>query len=166
MEKNILVLEDIVKQGIEFKEEVCFSGEFGQQVFDKPFEDGGNPITGLLFEKYNNGNLNYYSYYVDGIQNGESVTFYESGEISSYCVMDSGQVYGEIKKWYKTGLLKSLEMCKYGVVISSKHYDEKGDIIMEKLEPSRIEQKMLEKYEKFIPNKDLDKWKAILKLKQ
>ncbi|MCM3700718.1 hypothetical protein [Paenibacillus macerans] len=55
-EISFLTEEEVLLNGIEFTGDVCFSGEFGDQVFDKPMEEGGKPITGLVFEKYNNGN--------------------------------------------------------------------------------------------------------------
>lgn len=39
---NILRMEDVLLTGIEFTDDVCFSGNSGQEVFDKPIEDGGN----------------------------------------------------------------------------------------------------------------------------
>lgn len=39
---NIKVLsqEKIVEKGIEFVGDICYSGEYGQQVFDKYMEEG------------------------------------------------------------------------------------------------------------------------------
>lgn len=41
---NIKTKAEILKEGIEFSGDVCFSGEYGQQVYDKEMEDGGHPI--------------------------------------------------------------------------------------------------------------------------
>ena len=44
-----LSVEEVLKEGIEFAGDVCYSGEYGQQVYSEPMEDGGEPITGLLY---------------------------------------------------------------------------------------------------------------------
>ncbi|WP_340398980.1 hypothetical protein [Paenibacillus sp. FSL H8-0079] len=52
LDYNLLSIEEVLLEGIEFEGEVCFSGKYGQEVFDKPIEDGGHPISGLLYERY------------------------------------------------------------------------------------------------------------------
>ena len=42
--------EIVLERGIEFNGEVCYSGEFGQQVCTKEVEDGGIPINGIIYE--------------------------------------------------------------------------------------------------------------------
>ena len=92
---NIKTKDEILKEGIEFSGDVCFSGEYGQQVYDKEMEDGGHPITGLVYEKDEIGNILYYAFYDDGVQNGDYVSFYESGEIKEMHVMRNGAKWGE-----------------------------------------------------------------------
>ncbi|GAB6085909.1 toxin-antitoxin system YwqK family antitoxin [Alkaliphilus crotonatoxidans] len=111
-------------------------------------EEGGNPITGLVFERYINGNINYYSYYKNGIQDGECVNFYETGEPKRYCIMRRGQILGKNIVWYKNGNIKLIEYSKYGIVCSYEKFDEQGNMIDRKIEPNNVEKTLLEKYKK------------------
>lgn len=151
---NILSQDEVLRRGIEFIEDVCYSGEYGQQVYNLPMEEGGNPITGLVYEKYSNGKINYYSYYENGIPNGEYVDFYESGQPKRHCIMNKGQILGENIVWYENGTIKLQEECKYGIVIFSKEFDEEGRVVSEKTEPNSFEKGLLEKYEKLYEGKN------------
>ena len=52
MEKESILTEEVILQkGIEFIGEVCYLGEYVQQVFNKPMEDGGKPINGIIYER-------------------------------------------------------------------------------------------------------------------
>lgn len=144
---NILSEDEVFKNGVEFDGDVCFSGLFGQQVYNRPMEEGGEPITGLVYEKYNNGHLAYYCYYENGFKNGEYVRFYKSLRIYKYCIMKNGQIRGKRTEWYENGDIKFIEYCKYGVVISYEKWDEKGNLIDKKIEPNDSQKKLLEKFE-------------------
>ncbi|MEO2211603.1 hypothetical protein ABGV40_12235 [Paenibacillus amylolyticus] len=144
---NILRMEDVLLTGIEFNDDVCFSGNSGQEVFDKPIEDGGKPISGLLYERYDNGNLAYYSYYKNGLADGDYVNYYESGRISSFQKMSKGVITGEFISWFENGNHKSIANYKYGFAITYREWDIEGVLINEKLEASEFEKKMIEKYD-------------------
>ena len=140
--------DEIINCGIEFAGEVCYSGEYGEQVYTKEMDEGGIPVEGIVYERYANGNIRYYSYYSDGIPNGPCVRFYENGNVKSYCVMDSGTIDGENTEWYKNGEVKIKENCKYGLVLTSQEFDKYGNIINEKKELLDYEKKLYEKYMK------------------
>ncbi|MDQ0497026.1 toxin-antitoxin system YwqK family antitoxin [Paenibacillus brasilensis] len=144
---NILSMEEVLQEGIEFTDDVCFSGKNGQEVFDKPIEDGGNPISGLVFERYKNGNLAYYSYYENGIAEGEYVKFYENGKLESFQNMNKGVLLGRSTSWFENGAIKSIAECKYGFKLTYKEWDINGELITEKLEPSEFEKSMINKYD-------------------
>ena len=145
---NILSEDEVLKNGIEFDGDVvCYSGIYGQQVYNRPMEEGGEPVTGLIYEKYRNGHLNYYCFLENGIKNGEYVGFYDSTKIKKFCVMKKGQVFGERIEWYENGSIKSTEHCKYGIVISCEKWDENGNLIYKQTEPSDSHKDLLAKYE-------------------
>jgi hypothetical protein len=101
---NILSEDEVFEKGIEFDGDiVCFSGVHGVQVYNRPMEEGGEPVTGLVYEKYNNGHIAYYCYYENGIKNGECVRFYESTKIKEYYIMDHGTICGENIEWDENG---------------------------------------------------------------
>lgn len=138
--------DEVIRLGTEFAGDVCYSGEYGQQVYTKEMEDGGLPVEGILYEKYPSGSLNYYSYYRDGIPHGEKVEFYECGKVKSYCVMDTGTVDGEKTEWYENGTIKIKESCKYGLVLKMQEFDSDGNLINEKKDLSEDEKTIYEKW--------------------
>lgn len=145
---ELLSKEDVIKKGIEFTGDVCYSGAHGQQVYDKPVEKGGKAITGIIYERYSNFNLRYYRYYRNGVPEGQYVTFYESGNLKSYCNMKEGVILGKHIGWYENGKIHFEENCMYGVKICYKKWDPNGQLIEEKKEPSQFEKKLIEKYSK------------------
>lgn len=142
---NYLSLDEVISVGTEFAGEVCYSGEYGQQVYTKEAEEGGVPVEGILYERYPGGSLNYYCFYRDGIPSGEQVRFYESGKIMSHCFMDTGTIDGEYIEWYENGKIKLKEVCKYGLVLQMQEFDESGNIIKEKKELRDYEKSIFEK---------------------
>lgn len=137
--------DEVIRLGTEFAGDVCYSGEYGQQVYTKEMEDGGLPVEGILYEKYPSGSLNYYSYYRDGIPHGEKVEFYKCGKVKSYCVMDTGTVDGEKTEWYENGTIKIKESCKYGLVLKMQEFDSDGNLMNEKKDLSEDEKTIYEK---------------------
>ncbi len=133
MGKSVLTEEMILQIGIEFSGDVCYSGEYGQQVFDKPMEDG---------------HVGYYKNYKNGIPNGESVEFYASGRLRSKCIMNRGTIDGEKIAWYENGKIKSKKNCKYGLVIECYEWDEEGNLINKKKNLTEGEKKIFDKCEK------------------
>lgn len=143
---NILSKEEVFLKGIEFADDICFSGKYGKEVFDKPMEDGGKSITGLLYERYKNGSLAYYSYYKNGVPAGDYVKFYENGKVKSFQRMVKSVISGKSTSWFENGNVKSIAEYKYGYTISYKEWNINGEIITEKLEPDEFEKSMIDKY--------------------
>lgn len=140
---NVRTKDEILREGIEFTGDVCFSGEYGDEVYDKEMEDGGKPITGMIYEKDDIGNILYYAFYVDGVANGDYVSFYESGAIKEMYVMRQGTKWGESVVLYENGAVKCIEKCKYGIVLNYKKFDVDGRLVKEKKEPSEQEKRLL-----------------------
>ncbi|SFX12060.1 hypothetical protein SAMN04487866_101604 [Thermoactinomyces sp. DSM 45891] len=144
---NILTPSEVIKIGTEFEGEVCFSGEFGQQVFTKPMEEGGSVFSGLLYEKYPNGSLAYYSFYDNGIPHGITVGFYPDKTVSSYKNMCRGTVHGKEFVWFENGLVKSIAERKFSFYTHFREWDESGNLINLKKEPNEFEKEMIHKCE-------------------
>lgn len=142
---KILSYKEVINSGIEFTGDVCFSGEYGQQVYTSEMEDGGIPVNGILYELYPNGKLNYYAFYENGIPNGERVNFYDSGELKSYCIMEEGTIRGEHTEWYQNGTIKLQENCRYGFILNRKEFDDNGNIVYEKEVLTESEKEAYEK---------------------
>lgn len=137
--------ETVLMEGIEFAGDVCFSGEYGQQVCNKETQDGGYPLTGLVYEKNKKGNIIYYAFYEDGVQNGDCVSFYESGKIKEMSRMKAGCKWGESVVLHENGNIKRIEECQYGIILKYKDFDVEGNVIKEKKAPNQTEIKLLEK---------------------
>ena len=144
-EMKYLSMDEVISAGTEFTGDVCYSGEYGQQVYTKDIEDGGRPIEGILYERYPNGLLNYYSFYSDGVPNGQSVSFFESGKVKSHCIMDTGTIDGEYIEWYENGNIKLKKDCKYGLVLKMQEFDEAGNLVKEKKKLNDGEKRIFEK---------------------
>ena len=149
----ILTINEILEKGIEFTGDVCYSGEWGQDVCNSPEEDGGKPITGIVYEKQKNGHIAYYSYYKDGILNGPTVTFYEDGKVNKYMDMFKGVLHGKEVEWFKSGKTKLCANRKYRFLISYKEWDEDGNLLKEKNAPTPEEYQLIKKYDK-----DEERW--------
>lgn len=148
IQNKVLTVNEILEKGIEFSGDVCFSGEYGQQIFDAPLEAGGKPINGIIYETYKNGNIKYYQYYKNGFADGDYVLFYESGEIKELCVMKNGSKWGGDESYFENGNKKRVEQCKFGIILSFKEFDVDGNLIGIKEEPNSIEKKILTKFQK------------------
>ena len=126
-ELNLLSKEYVIEHGTYFDgEEICWSGEFGNLICNNK----GIPFKGLLFELYRNGNLAYYSFYENGVQNGIAIQFHISGRVKSYGVYNKGLLVGKSYEWYENGMIKKI-MDHYNDDYHYKYieYDEKGIII-------------------------------------
>lgn len=141
MESNILTKEYVMKNGVDY-EELC--NEYcSDRILDKSEEEGGKPVTGLVYEIYNNGQLSYYCFYKDGFEHGKYVEFYENGNIQSVQYMKYGSIVGKEETWFKNGILKSVGEYEYGVCLNLKEWNEKGILVKEKLEPTEKDLKMI-----------------------
>ena len=149
-----LSMAEVINKGTEFTGDVCYSGEYGQQVYTKEDIDGGIPVEGILYERYNNGNLCYYCFYHDGIPHGQFVEFYETGKVKSCCVMDCGTIDGEHIKWYENGNIKLKEYCKYGLVLKMQEFYEEGNVIDEKTELNEGEKEIYDKWAEYYENRE------------
>ena len=143
---NFLEQKIVEENGIEFAGDVCYSGEYGEQVYTKEKKEGGIPVNGLVYEKYKNGNISYYCYYTNGVENGEKVCFYESGNVESYCMMKDGKISGKLTTLFDNGLIKRIEYIKYGIKLYLCEYDRQGNIIKEQEEIKEENKFLYDKY--------------------
>ena len=79
---TVLSKDYVIEHGREWIEDIWYDSD-GYRICDLSGEDEV-PITGLLYELFEDGSLSYYGYYEDGLQTGVHVDFYQSGEIRKY----------------------------------------------------------------------------------
>lgn len=123
---NIMSEEEVIKNGTYFNDDMGWSKECQDILCD----ENGNPFNGLLYEYYKNGNLAYYCYYKDGIEDGEFIQFYPSGKVHRYINFNRGLPLNESYEWYENGNIKELTN-HYQNDFHYKYieYDENGKVI-------------------------------------
>ncbi|MEW4370454.1 hypothetical protein [Paenibacillus kandeliae] len=147
IEPKILTIDEIVAKGTEFTDDVCYSGTSGQELYDRPLEEGGKLISGLVYEKNRNGKVVYYAHYINGIEEKEYVEFFENGLPSLYRQIIKGTTHGIYISWHKNRQIKMMAAYKYGFKKSYKEWNEYGNVISEQLEAGAFEKEMIEKYD-------------------
>lgn len=116
----------MIEHGANFDgERICWSGELGDLIGDCD----GILFTGLLYELYKDGNLAYYSFYENGVQNGISIEFYLSGSPKSYGVFHQGLLVEKSFEWYENGRVKMMrDHCNNDYHYKFVTYDIEGNI--------------------------------------
>jgi antitoxin component YwqK of YwqJK toxin-antitoxin module len=140
--------EEVLKTGYNFDgERVVYDGEYGQQVCEM-CDIRAVPITGLVYELYDNGNIQYYNMYIEGIKNGDDVSFYESGNIKSFGSMYKSTRHGKTICWYENGQIKSEANYKYGFIVDQKEWDENGNLVEDRQDIlTDFKRRLIEKYD-------------------
>lgn len=136
MEDKILTKEEVLQNGVCFEEVLDWGGWYCEQIVSENESGEEIPFTGLAYDLYPDGKLEYYGYIKDGFRHGMNVLFYPNGNIESINPQDCGAADGLQKKYYENGALKSQEYCVLGARVTYIEYDEAGHITNEKLEPT------------------------------
>ena len=109
---RIMSFDEVTEHGKEFGFELwwdpCY-GYFICEISDDDNEDNDEEryFTGLAFELYSNGNLSYYQYYKDGLEDGEYVEFFPSGAVKHYgVVVENKKKTGNYYTWYESGQIQ------------------------------------------------------------
>ena len=143
---TILSWDDVIEHGRDLNNEDSIEWDScGYRVCDISDEEE-IPITGLLYELFQDGSLKWYRYYEDGLGAGPDVTFfpsgelrryggyewYETGQIKSYSVWQNNAGVGESYEWYECGMIKKYT-CRdeRGYCTKCIEYDEAGNITKE-----------------------------------
>ena len=109
---RILSYDEVIEQGKVFGEDLWWDRNYGYYICDfsndeAGRDDEGTYFTGLAFELYENGNLSYYQYYKDGLQDGEDVEFFPSGAVQHYGVWkDTKSITGNYYTWFESGQIR------------------------------------------------------------
>ncbi len=128
---KILTIDEVLSKGREFNDELCWSGEYGQQICVGETEDGGFPFEGILYE-YKNGKIFFYGDFKDGYRDGDYIEFYESGALKRYAIKAGNAVDGASIEWYENGKVKKEDYSRYGYRLIIREFDELGNLINEK----------------------------------
>lgn len=107
---EFLSYDYVIEHGKEFGEDLWWDRCHGYFIcdFSDDKEDDEEDVyyTGLSYEVYGNGNLAYYEYYENGVNEGVQVKFYFSGELKSYAVWHKGKTLEVSYGWFENGMIK------------------------------------------------------------
>jgi|GEM_PF-760719 antitoxin component YwqK of YwqJK toxin-antitoxin module len=109
---TVLSLDYVIEHGKEWTENIWYDSD-GYRICDLSGEEEV-PITGLLYELFDDGSLSWYGYYKDGLETGVDVDFYPSGEIRRYRRYASKTEKGLYYKWYEDGMIKWISANREG----------------------------------------------------
>ncbi|MFP9131275.1 toxin-antitoxin system YwqK family antitoxin [Niallia sp. BSM11] len=136
MLNDILTKEFIIQNGTEFEEYLEYGGPYGLGIVEYT-EDGQEILfTGLAYDIYENGNIESYFYVDNGVKQGMSVEFYPNGNLKRVGNMNKNAAEGYQVEYSENGEVKYESECIAGREMIFKKYDEQGNIIEQKIEPS------------------------------
>lgn len=90
------------------------------------------PYSGLAYTIFSNGEIESYSYYINGVEDIQSVEFYCNGKLRTYCDMKNGVGDGEIIEWNEKGTMTYWAEFEADVKKRFKQWDDQGKLIKEK----------------------------------
>ncbi|NFI03443.1 hypothetical protein FC959_03330 [Clostridium botulinum] len=138
---NILSKKEILSKGKELSTEVGYNPLTGLNVE----MDTEIPYNGIGYTLFDNWEVESYSFYVDGIEDIQTIEFYFNGKLKKYYDMKKGLVDGEIIEWNEEGIMTYWAECEVSVLKAFKEWNDQGQLEDEKKEP-KIEE--LEKIKK------------------
>lgn len=133
----------VLDEGVNFDDLHYDYDNYGDAVLEGSPKDNQKLFTGLCYELYENGQIEYYAFYKEGFIDGEMVEFYIDGKVKSVSHLSHGRSNGVCKTFYPTGEQKSVAIEVDGITVESTEWDMEGNIIRKKQEPSKWEQRLL-----------------------
>jgi len=86
-------------------------------------------VTGIIYDKYENGQLKFENSRKNGEANGLSRVWYENGQLRYEANYKDGKEDGLIRFWHKNGQLAGESHAENGENISARYWDEEGNEI-------------------------------------
>lgn len=107
---------------------VEYGGKYGQQYFD---EGSKTPYTGWLCARYDNGQLESISQFVNGYGNGIWINYDPDGKRESQGTLVNNKTIGPAKEFYEDGSVKAEGNFEHlrRKVGWWKFYDRKGNVV-------------------------------------
>ena len=138
---NILSKEEILNKGKNCITEIGYDPLTGLYVE----MDTNVPYNGIGYTVFDNGEIKSYSFYVDGIEDIQTVEFYYNGKPKTYYDMKNGLIDGKIIKWNEEGIMTYCAECEASVIKTFKEWNEQGELINEKKEPTTDDLRKIER---------------------
>ncbi|MEG0528417.1 MAG: hypothetical protein RR531_12960 [Longicatena sp.] len=144
--EKILSKEYVIEQGINFDKHLAYGGNHDLEIVEFDREDNEKQFTGLVYDLFENGNLDSYMFVKEGIKQGEFVEFYPNGTIKRINNMVDNVSERKQVEYYENGSIMLLEERSGGFLLTFIKYDEQGNIIEEKKEPTEFDKMMVRKF--------------------
>ena len=145
--KDLLTKEHIVKHGVDIKNLISTDKGIALRV---KTDTQDLAFTGLGYQLTAKGDLDSYCNYENGVKNGVYVQYYNQSCLKSITSFKFGLKTGLEQVWYKNGKVKSLAEYKYNICLHSMLWDQRGQLLKQKLEPSDEELLKLQQVSKYL----------------
>lgn len=122
MLNGVLTKEYIIQNGLEFEECLEYGGPYGLGIVECADDGKEKLFTGLAYDVYENGNIK---------------------RISN---MNRSTVEGYHVEFFQNGMKKHESECIAGREMTFKKYDEQGNIVEQKIEPTEFDIIYVEKF--------------------
>ncbi len=66
----------------------------------------GQPVTGIVYDVFDNGNMKYESHYKDGLMEGDFIRFFSNGNKYIQATFHTGDTVGVFKTRYKDEIIR------------------------------------------------------------
>ncbi len=94
------------------------------------------PYTGIGYSKYDDDEMESYSFYKNGYEDGEEAKFYPNGKIMSWNNFGSDSKKGESREWYENGILMRMGKFDGNVCLEYNIWDQNGNLIEKMKKPT------------------------------
>ncbi|UTR14855.1 hypothetical protein MM221_20320 [Salipaludibacillus sp. LMS25] len=146
MLNDILTKEYIIQNGLEFEKCLEYGGPYDLGIVEYTDDGKEKLFTGLAYDIYENGNIESYFYVDNGVKQGKYVEFYPNGNIKRIGNMNKNSAEGYQVEYFENKAKKYESECSAGREMTFKKYDEQGNIIEEKKEPSESDLSYAKKF--------------------
>ena len=140
--KEILTKEIILREGKDADVDI------GYDPLEYEYTDINTdlPYTGLVYSLYDEDNIESYCYYNKGVEDKIHVEFYFDNKVKLYYEIKYNLMDGEYVEYNEGGKMIYQAEMELGIEKRYKKWDEKGNLIEEKKEPSEEDlQKILDR---------------------
>ena len=90
----------------------------------------GKLFSGKLVWYNEDGKIGSEAEYLNGIQDGITRGWYSNGQMRSERFYKEGCIHGYVREWYESGQIKRAEEIYSGIALSTKEWDEKGNLVV------------------------------------
>jgi len=146
MLNDVLTKEYIIQNGLEFEECLEYGGPYGLGIVECADDGKEKLFTGLAYDVYENGNIECYFYVENVVKQGEYVEFYMDGNIKRISNMNRSAVEGYYVEFFQNGMKKHESEYIAGREMTFKKYDEQGNVVKQKIEPTEFDILYAEKF--------------------